>query len=1348
MDSEFAFINAEDQKAYLRLKGGIRRSIVEVPATVADAPRTGSPQAEALELVANVTDQLSKHFERFSGKQSTGLERNWFGCHCIEVKPDDGQSWSAEAVNLALKEKFSRFNHWLLTSARNTDSPSAIADFLGLGTFLRLAGKHKLGSIWLTGRSWLTWGVVGLGLVMAVGAAMIEFLTKTSPPIKPYYLVAVAALLGLGVKYLAPFLVIRTLPDKLKNLNDTLDKVLNKSEEETALSPEGLPPNYQKFIESLAMRLAFHKFPRYVIVDGYGNQDPTTKRVIRRYFEQYAADATGGEFWVVFDGRGEKFSTLVRNRHRLYGFKNSKLFRQTFIRDDEKRSLVEQLKLSPRALGFRAIKLVCKEEETTRGTERAKRLLDNYRSGRGKPGEPGPMEFLYLLSLTAAHPTNFTFGFDSMKSKMSKKGLMRSYVLSEVLQGTKLVKSEFEDYLDGIEREFQTIVEITTAGTSKSLHVNLETALAFEANAASWSLPPRDLGHLYWSLYWLDDKGGSTIEAIWTEKLSRHLIRAKIEERLKDANSRTIIGETLFNGALNTATACLKSGVFEYVPKLLQKAFELIDGRDLANNQIRRERIIKKSWEAYSLLGEDQILEVLFDLYEISGRQTQAGEASIDGLSRLFFQSIPLERDRRIAIGADFFDWIGWSSAALESITQYAHARSAWLAFSLSPFSGSLNGTELRQAVIESDKLIDELTRKALERVKDASEQYLRITDILTVSLAIWCNALRLRPTSQEISRTDPSAGLDVLLDLATTAVLRAVDIRKSSNVDSKNEQGVDFLSSGLAKELYSVSLGAVILACHYFPDELSEKHIKHINDIVEYSEDLMDVRLEAVNTRDDLSSESLIRSVDQMLTFCEILWDSFGYGRLRDFMNIRRIHFNTTTLAIRDRKKIADEVIRESIDAARTETNFTGLIANLVTADCLRQVGNFEAHYLRKAGSIALSAGFDPQLRHELSLTVIKEIHHLSYDLSDYLRDLLADDGPNGSFFLRFLKQLDPEEINTWLLAIHNVSNQVKQPDLKATLKKTMQAFVASIRHPKVQQTVDHLLRYYDLIERLGQNEPLNSAEVMEAWREQRDSPVYPAVLNVLLDKDTSNQSLIEESISVFNNRNYLDAYNFALLLALQLVVIANTEKLEGMDVSGPLSYLREGIERWKQENSIDLNLYIYGVLIRVDDDAYKTHHMRMLDEWTHNKIVNEHLELLTTLVGQGQYFLIFSDYYRTMSHWGLRTETGKTEAEVAAPVDPATKIAQWLQAGAEPPTPLVGNNVSLDFIQIGSYLFAEPFIQNRELDEARVKFNQATAEIMPRFLNIIIALPLLTPSIKNLLQAYYERFLRPVVG
>lgn len=307
------------------------------------------------------------------------------------------------------------------------------------------------------------------------------------------------------------------------------------------------------------------------------------------------------------------------------------------------------------------------------------------------------------------------------------------------------------------------------------------------------------------------------------------------------------------------------------------------------------------------------------------------------------FESTPLASFDRASLRPDLLSRLVSSRRASESIYQYAQARSAWLALTLSPFLISLEATELRQAVIHADEILDDLAEKTVRRIGKGAEAGVLITDILTLSLALWCGALRMRPEARFITGADPGKNFAALLDAATGAVLKAAEIKEQSAKYAQNSLGWDFLSNGLIRKLYVVTLASVITAYRSLPPKaqaaVTEQQIKFVNDIIRYSRDLIDFPLGQVRTRDDILSDSLFHQTDEMLTFCELLWDRFGFERLRDFMNVRRVHFNVIGQSFEYKKEVADNAIRESLSAALDEQSFTGLIANVMLANCLKQV-------------------------------------------------------------------------------------------------------------------------------------------------------------------------------------------------------------------------------------------------------------------------------------------------------------------------------------------------------------------------------------------------------------------------
>lgn len=1351
MAHDFTFIDREDYADYTDSGGGVSRLVEETPVKPVVRSADASAEAEPRDLTDVVCEQMTGLHDKYEGEYSAQLQSNWFGCACVEVKSDDGMSWSAEAVRLRLQKEYPHYKPWLLTSVRDTGSPSAISDCIGLRNFLHIAGEHKFGSVFITGGNLMPYVFIGVAAVLAVIVALFDYVQKNNLSGRPVFILVVSALLGVAAKYVAPYVAIKTFPDKLRSLNEALASVAT-NKEETGESEEDLPGNYQDFIGGVAARMAGEKFPRFVIIDNYGNQDPTTKRVIIRYFREYVKRAEGGEFWVVFEGQyGEKFSNAVTKWQQFGGFQSSRTYRQLFISDEERRRLVEQEHLPQAALEYRSIKFIRKSDGATKSVEHAKKVIDDQLKGGDKDDATKTINYLYLLSLTASRPDHFFMDVYALEKKLSHKTGTRAEVLRQFLVGSRLVETEFSERRQKVETKFPSLIETRKKGKEKSLHIEPGAAGAFAECAKAWELPQSGLGHLFWSLYWLADQSGKQVEAFWIGKLAHHLKQSEPAlldvAKLSDPATQAKIVKDLFNGILSTSNNCMKTCMFEDIPPMLRKAYDLIDGGDMPNDRPSRERLSQRCWEAYSLLGRDEILETILDLSGMAGEQPppDAPEQQ-DLLFRLFFESTPLASSDRASLRPDLLSRLDSSRRASESIYQYAQARSAWLTLTLSPFLISLEATELRQAVTHADNILDDLAEKTVQRIGKRAETGVLITDILTLSLALWCSALRMRPEARFITGADPGKNFAALLDAATGAVLKATEIKEQSAKYDQNSLGWDFLSNGLVRELYVVTLASVITAYRSLPPEareaVTEQQVKFVNDIIKYSRDLIDFPLDQVRTRDDILSDSLFRQTDGMLTFCEFLWDRFGFERLRDFMNIRRVHFNVIGQGFEYKKEVADDAIRESLSAALDERSFTGLIANVMIANCLKQVEDIEAHYLRRAGRLVSDYGFGPRLKRELSLIVINETHATDSDPTQFLENLLESDGQE-AYLQQALRRIDAGSVKRWLLVLHNVSLQVKRPEIIAKLKETMDTFLGFNQLPEVRQEVEPLLEVFDLQEKLLRQDALNVGQIIEAWQGKKGSIYYLATLNTLLRYESTNAHLYRESVAALRDRDAAqDAFNFPLLLAWRLL---NLKALRGqngdLDLQPPVTYLRAAIEKWKSELPAKLNLSIYRTLF-VRDEAHREYYFAEMEKWQYNALLGEHLEFLAALVKSNQYFLVFNDYFQTMIHWGLGVE-GKS-ATNGSQEDRAKLLREWFDADGTPPSPLEEKSVSASFLELGNILFSESFSDDPTFDEARSGFNQAAHDTMSKLIDIIVELPALPDSIKNLLKAYSQRLLR----
>jgi hypothetical protein len=158
----------------------------------------------------------------------------------------------------------------------------------------------------------------------------------------------------------------------------------------------------------------------------------------------------------------------------------------------------------------------------------------------------------------------------------------------------------------------------------------------------------------------------------------------------------------------------------------------------------------------------------------------------------------------------------------------------------------------------------------------------------------------------------------------------------------------------------------------------------------------------------------------------------------------------------------------------------------------------------------------------------------------------------------------------------------------------------------------------------------------------------------------------------------------------------------------------------------------------------------MGEVTKWEQIKIHRDHLQRLPSLVAQGRFFLVFVDYFNSAWFWGLSMDISSEEYRDHLNIDPDKRVAlvhDWKVTGGELPEPLIGSDtgttISGEFLYRGNYLFSPPNDRNPGLDDDRRRFDEAAKHGLKRLLSIIIALPRLPLTTKELLQTYSQRLL-----
>lgn len=1329
MAQQGAFLSHAEFEDYQQIGAlYVARSVIEVPA-FGEVERADSKSKEVIPHL----------LERFKKLISRG--NKWFECWCITVPDRDGMSWSAEKLNATIEEYYPRFKRLCLTDRRTTDELPLISDCLGRKQFLKLAADHKLTTSFLTLRSWTTWVIIIAAVALLFIINVLEHLLKSDQQKLPYFIIVMLAAMSLISKHVVgAYFSSHPQSKAIENFV----KELEEQENDPKI-------NYLNFVDVLARRLKSYDFPRVVIIDEYEHLDSTTRRVIESYLNRYAEESRTSEFWVVFERQdSETFSKQASLLPQPFAYKQTRFFRQLIMTDVERHQLGQKMGRPEEVTEFTTLKGVFRQ--SGEDVEEILNKVRDYRKKAKRSGTYGELDLLYLISLDYS-PSKLFLKHERLSSDLSQEHVLRRKVLSQFLYGGKLSKREIRVNLETMEKTFASLLVFSDGEQSRGFRTKPEATRALTENYQELELPPSGLGHLFWGLFWHDKLLNSPAEAFWIRKLAYHLALAD-ESKIDDEAIQREIIPRIFEALIYVADGYLRTCLFHKrqmgsrdLQDLLSRAFDLIETDDLRNSPSHQKRLLRTCWEAYSVLSDDEILRIILNTHELMKKEPVT-EGNIDVLERLFFESIPLSQGNRTILSRDLFDWKRTESVLANSIFDYARLRAAWFALSITPLTPYSRVTELGRAVTQVDQSLEGLTHRALERINTAPHGNVSVTDMVALSLALWCHAIKLNPRG-DVGQSNPLDAFSTLIDESESAILVAGEMKR----EATTSQGMNFLMNGLAREIYAVTLASILTAYHHllftFGDlpfniilESNEKTlIGRISDIFEFSADFLDYRLPSISNYEDLRSLELSSKIDELLRFCGIIWNRFNLQHLHDYINLRRIQFNSVCKGIDSDFDVDVQPLLESVGLAINEKNFTGLITNVVIADCVKTTAELEAFYLRQAGLILLYEDFGDQLSHEFSLIVVYKSHSFRTDVSAFLHDLLEETSSQSSFLEQFLNTLPKDMVIAHVLEFVNCMRSMKGQGSAKKLEKTLRSFIDQIEPEEVKLEAESVVELSLMEQKFANDEMPSTTELLLQWKDRKDLWTYPSILSLLLI-NCSDSRLEKEIISILDRDHQDDSYNSYLNLALALL-----EKHINADVFDdrneiPLMYLTNSIERWESKESVESNLRIFYVLYRLSEDRdEKNKYKSDLEKWHLHKLRRDLLQRLPDLLKQGQFFLVFQDHFRSMKDWGLRTDMSASDFMEQININEKEKVARatsWKKSGASVPDPLNGNVVSGDFLYLGFYIFTPPNAQNPNFDDERYEFNKKASEALFDLIDLIAELPELPASIKSLLQNY----------
>ena len=1292
-----------------------------VPRTLTEVSYEDPNHATQVELIAHVREQMRK----------LASGQNWFGCSCIAIKKGDGMSWDCEAIRQMVAREFFHIKRWPLTNAVTTGPLPLISQFVQLNTFLRLAIANNLTESYFSFfslRSWVLPGIFVFSILISFAIELLVSLrdvqlsgaTVASVFTDPKFYLVNASLLALGIasQMLATFMSTRTKSSSLEKLDTRLKTIdpVNRS--------------YDYFVDALAKKLQTVEFPRIVIVDDWEQLDATTRRVITRYFGTHAADRTGAEYWIIFepDNEGDRFSNLVLNNSGP-GYKRTKLFRQLLLTSQEKLDLVRVVGKPSDAAEYDVVSRICRAEDPKSGE-----VVDDFKKYRRdhpkKENGYDDLDFLFLLSLTADNVPLFE---NFLVNGLSEKEGPRPGVLRLYLRRTNLQKEEFRNLLSGIHQHFRDVL-IVDAERTKIKTIREKTDVLSKI-ADDLGLDT-GLGHLFWALFW-HHKQPDPVEAVWLRKLTRHILNAETTSITKPA-TYVEVRMALFEAALFCVDKCLKACLFSGVTAVISKAALLLSETDWPHDGLYekgRARLLQRCWAAYTVLGDEEILRVIVDLYETPGRGVNYHrESSL--LEKMFFESMGLSPEKRRRINPELLERIYGRTEEDKPISDYVRARSSWLALA----AGRLVNTDvcrfisaLREADValpqiaasSSDRIHEWLRQKEaeIEAAKKAAAakkpaaakkrgaaaakagvakpvEDINLTDLMSLSLSLWSMALRFNPLFLEKriyaanpSLDDPMKAIEALINsqlstddfsqliiAAENAALLAGEVKRpGGEQSSKYAAGSDYLMSGLAKELCAVSLASVLTAERYVAIlgmELTEKQITDLNNVIQINANTLQYDLPPVNSVDDLRAEALVTKVDSLMKLCGIIWRHFGTERLSDFMSIRRVVFSSLCLPEAQVKLPTHNMLLQSVGPVMNRNDFAGVMANLAISDAAGTTsGALAANYAIHAADFALNGAFGKPIQDQLVLNAITSAHTHNYSVDPFVKHLITAAPGQKSLLERFLLSLRTQDVAGAVLQWVNLANNLSNQDDVERVVNVLGDFAQSISDEEMRMEVESQLELFSLRQTLKKGQPVNAAELLANWGPRKHLWVYASILRLLLDNNYSEEQIKQESLAILDRVPEDDRYNSYLLLSVSLARKLQPSGSTNGDLTIPMSYLARSHPKWERDLSPSMNVRVYKTLYSWDPenrDAYESE----INKWSVIDLEEDHLRRLPRLINLGHFFMIFRYYFETLSFWGLQTDVSFPELSAMLSIAPEEKRARaiaWKNNGGNVPQPLV---------------------------------------------------------------------------
>ncbi|MBV8866636.1 MAG: hypothetical protein JO210_14675, partial [Acidobacteriaceae bacterium] len=340
-------------------------------------------------------------------------------------------------------------------------------------------------------------------------------------------------------------------------------------------------------------------------------------------------------------------------------------------------------------------------------------------------------------------------------------------------------------------------------------------------------LPPRELGHLFWSVLWHGIWTLRPVEAFWTRKIALHLLHARAGA-LDRPEHRPGARILLLGMILSCVDRVLQTCLFALEIPLFTKTVRIL--KDSAATPALLEPVLEKAFECYAVLGDSRpeadftdpeikadsrdLAVVLGELVTLRTAQAQlvTKPGRLLPALQLFLDSLPAS-ELHEGLKEECLRWL--ETAGAVNARDYATCRAAWLVMTLWPMNTPAAILYLRPVLECTTQALDELLLELPRRLLQPQSASRRASDLASLSMAFWCQALAISFLTQG-SEADENHRNDKLIGLARCGAETLAAIEELRRSRSQLIPQNDLLSRAMAREVGAVMLSAMLTACHY----------------------------------------------------------------------------------------------------------------------------------------------------------------------------------------------------------------------------------------------------------------------------------------------------------------------------------------------------------------------------------------------------------------------------------------------------------------------------------------------------------------------------------------------------